>query len=99
VSTKETNILKLSSHLISISNCVYYYAWTHSPYGKILKDSGFSMNLRGVLTTAEEVYEKLIEGISNVYEDVESLGYIDSKKHREEYELFHNEFGVVDGPW
>jgi hypothetical protein len=57
------------------------------------------MNLRGVLTTAEEVYEKLIEGISNVYEDVESLGYIDSKKHREEYELFHNEFGVVDGPW
>lgn len=69
------------------------------PYGKLLKDSGFEMNLRGVQTSAEKVYDNLVKSINNVYEDVMKYGAIRKDLHKSEYELFHNEPRVVDGPW
>ena len=42
----------------------------HSPYGKVLKELGFSMTLRGVETTAAQVYDALLASIENVYNDV-----------------------------
>ena len=70
-----------------------------SPYGKKLKDIGYTMTLKGVETTALQLYDKLIDSISKVYNDVKSSGTINKDLHRYEYELFHNEFGVVEGPW
>jgi hypothetical protein len=68
------------------------------PYGKILKDAGFSMNLRGVPTSAAEVYDRLVTSINNVYDDVIQVGTINKGQHPTEYDLFHNEPRVVDGP-
>lgn len=68
------------------------------PYGKMLKDAGFSMNLRGVPTSAADVYDRLINSINNVYNDIMQVGKIKKNQHPTEYNLFHNEPGVVDGP-
>lgn len=68
------------------------------PYGKILKKAGFKMNLRGVETSAATVYNKLVTSINNVYRDVIQTGFIRKDLHPEEYELFHNDRKVVDGP-
>ena len=58
------------------------------------------MNLRGKLTSAGDVYDRLIEGIATVYKDVtKGGGFIDKSRHAEEYDLYHNEFGAIDGPW
>ena len=57
------------------------------------------MNLRGVHTSAAEVYNNLVESINNVYDDVMRNGKIDQNLHQSEYELFHNDPAVVDGPW
>lgn len=57
------------------------------------------MNLRGVSTSAADVYDSLVESINNVYDDVMKVGKIKKRKHPMEYDLFHNEPGVVDGPW
>lgn len=69
------------------------------PYGKILKDVGFTMDLRGVETSASDVYDSLVESINNVFNDIMASGSIQSSTHPDEYDLFHNEHGVVDGPW
>lgn len=71
----------------------------HRPYGKILKDAGYSMNLRGVQTSASDVYDNLVTSINNVFDDVIQTGNIKKNQHEMEYELFHNAPGVVDGPW
>jgi hypothetical protein len=68
------------------------------PYGKILKDVGFTMDLRGVETSASDVYDSLVESINNVFNDIMASGSIQSSTHPDEYDLFHNEHGVVDGP-
>ena len=49
--------------------------------------------------SAEDVYDKLIASINNVYQDV-VLGdrLINEANHPEEYHLFNNPFNVVDGP-
>ena len=57
------------------------------------------MNLRGVRTSAVDVYDDLIKSINNVYNDVTKFGRIRKNKHRMEYDLFHNAPGAVDGPW
>lgn len=71
----------------------------HRPYGKLLKEKGFTMTLRGVNTSAASVYQKLVRSINAVYRDVIKTGFIDDVEHPEEYELFHNDLKVVDGPW
>lgn len=40
------------------------------PYGKILKEKNYSMNINGKITTAAELYDRLITSITKVYEDV-----------------------------
>ena len=57
------------------------------------------MNLRGVSTSAADAYDKLVKSIDNVYDDVMKIGKINKETHPMEYNLFHNEPGVVDGPW
>ena len=54
------------------------------------------MNLRGAATTAEDVYNALIASIEKVYNDVKAHGTI--QQGTDEYNVFHNPFGVVDGP-
>jgi hypothetical protein len=72
-------------------------------YGKALKDAGYTMQLRGVETSASELYDKLINSINKVYYDVVTNaaatgGMIDPVNSPEEYYLFDNPFRVVDGP-
>ena len=69
------------------------------PYGQLLKDIGFSMKLRGEETSAADVHDALVESINNVFDDVVKFGQIKKQKHPMEYELYHNEHQVVDGPW
>lgn len=72
-------------------------------YGKVLKDAGYTMQLRGVETSASELYDKLISSINKVYYDVVTNaaatgGMIDPINSPEEHYLFDNPFRVVDGP-
>ncbi|GFH61566.1 hypothetical protein CTEN210_18042 [Chaetoceros tenuissimus] len=71
-----------------------------SHYGKALKAMNFGMNLKGVFTTAEEVYNSLLAMIENTYfvvsRNKDSTFF--EKKFPEEYFLFHNKNQVVDGP-
>ena len=57
------------------------------------------MKLRGVQTSAADVYDKLVNSINNVYSDVMEFGKIRRNRHKMEYDLFHNAPGAVDGPW
>ena len=71
-----------------------------SPYGAVLKELGYEMELRGQTVSAEQLYHHLVESINKVYNDVvNGEGFIDQAKHPEEFELFDNPFRVVDGPW
>lgn len=74
---------------------------TFRPYAKKLVEVGYEMDIRGQRTTAAELYDNLINTINNVYEDVvnSGSGVIDQVAHPMEYELFHNPYRVVDGPW
>jgi len=79
---------------------VHFLLYSTRPYGKILKEKGYKMNLRGEETTAAAVYDALIHSINNVYADViNGSGFIDPSTHPVEYQLFNNPFGAVDGPW
>lgn len=64
-----------------------------------MKDQGFSMQMRGQLTTAAAAYDSLVAAINNVYNDVVNSGSIDPVLHPMEHELFDNAFKVIDGPW
>lgn len=68
------------------------------PYGKALKEMGYSMTLRGEETTAKEVYDNLIASINNVYSDVMTYGEINPELHRLDYNLYRNHFDTIDGP-
>jgi len=75
----------------------------YRPYGKALKEKGYSMKLRGEDKTAAQAYDDLIEAINNVYFDVVANpsinnGKINPNQHRMEYDLFRNHFSVIDGP-
>ena len=71
-----------------------------SPYGKVLKDLGYSMTLRGQTTTAAHLYDSLIASINVVYDDVVNWkGRINRRSHPTEHHLFDNPFKVIDGPW
>jgi hypothetical protein len=56
------------------------------------------MSLRGVETSAVDVYDRLVSSINTVYDDIKEFGKI-KRRHISERELFHNDEGVVDGPW
>lgn len=52
------------------------------------------------MESAKQVYDDLITSINNVYNDVVvDKGSIDQGEHPKEYSLYHNPFGVIDGPW
>ena len=65
---------------------------------------GYSATLKGKTVTAAEAYDSLIDSINNVYSDVvinnnnNAGGIINKDLHPIEYELFNNDFHVVDGP-
>ena len=65
---------------------------------------GYSATLKGKTVTAAELYDSLIDSINNVYSDVvinnnnNGGGIINKDLHPIEYELFNNDFHVVDGP-
>lgn len=71
-----------------------------SHYGKALKEIDFGMDIKGVYTSAAEVYDRLIAMIENVAYDIlfRKKSFINEKKHPEEHFLFHNKNYVVDGP-
>lgn len=68
------------------------------PYGKKLAELGYGMDIKGEWTSAEELYANLVTSIDNVWDDVITHGFIDQANHPDEYNLFNNEFKVVDGP-
>ena len=72
----------------------------HRAYGEKLRDMGYSMMLRGKMTTARELYDNLVTALNNVYSDVVYRnGFIDPERHPMEHKLFDNPLRVIDGPW
>lgn len=53
------------------------------------------------MESAKQVYDDLITSINNVYNDVVRMDKvsIDQGEHPIEHSLYHNHFGVIDGPW
>lgn len=58
------------------------------------------MKLRGEMTKARDAYKNLIAAVNNVYNDVVHTPEkrINKETHPDEYDLFDNQFRVVDGP-
>lgn len=71
-----------------------------SHYGKALRDMNFGMKIKGVYTTAVEVYNSLLKMIENTYfvESRNKSPTFFQKRFPNEYHLFHNKNQVVDGP-
>lgn len=72
------------------------------PYLDYLVERGSKTTLtigNQIPLTAKQVRDRLRHGIDAVYEDLilKKLDSIDSTRHPEEYALFHNHDGVVDG--
>ncbi len=71
------------------------------PYIEYLLGTNAStvLSVDGTTLNAEAVRDALRESINDVHEDliVHGLGAIDETNHPEEYALFHNPFGVIDG--
>ena len=72
-----------------------------APYVNWLVDTGSTttLNVQGIDLTVVEIQDALRESINNVYHDVisEGLGFIDETEHPNEYALYHNKHGVIDG--
>ncbi len=72
-----------------------------APYVDWLVQSGSTTTLgvQGLLHDALDIQADLRLAINNVHEDVilDGLGSIDPIQHPEEYALFHNKHGIVDG--
>ncbi len=58
-----------------------------------------TLTVQGVALTATQIRDALRSSINNVHEDVivDGLGFIDDVQHPDEYALYHNKHGVVDG--
>jgi len=69
------------------------------PFLAYLVNSGSTTTLKvqQVDLTAEQVLDSLDAAIENVYYDVIAYGQIDEATHPEEFGLFHNAKGVIDG--
>lgn len=61
--------------------------------------SATTLNVRGQQLSISDVHLALRGAVNNVYEDVVTSGakYINPDTHPEEYALFHNRFGLLDG--
>ncbi len=61
--------------------------------------SATTLTVGGVALSATDIQTALRDSINNVYEDVitDGLGIIDESEHPDEFALFHNREGVVDG--
>lgn len=60
----------------------------------------YKMLLRGRMTTAKQVYDRLVDALNNVYSDVVYRGgFIDNIAHNMEHKLFDNPLKIIDGPW
>ena len=62
-------------------------------------DSTTTLRVQGTTLTATQIQNALRNAINNVYEDVitDGLGFIDELEHPDEYALFHNKYGLIDG--
>ncbi len=71
------------------------------PYIDWLVATGSTTTLRvqGTDLSAIQIRDDLRSAINNVYEDVinDGIGYIDETQHPDEYALFHNKYGIIDG--
>lgn len=67
------------------------------PYVDFLAQSGSKTEFKG--KSASQIQAKLKSSINKVYDDliIEDRGSIDQQKNPEEYRMFHNPTGVVDG--
>ncbi len=64
-----------------------------------MRGSTTTLKVQGVELSAGDIQAALRTSINNVYDDViaKGLGFIDENAHPDEYALFHNKFGVIDG--
>ena len=71
------------------------------PYINCMVDNGapFTLTVQGEAKTAADIKKELRQALNRVFKDIvkRDLDFIDASKHPEEYALFHNKFGVVDG--
>lgn len=65
----------------------------------VLSGSTTTLKVQGVELSAGDIQAALRTSINNVYDDVitKGLGFIDENAHPDEYALYHNKFGVIDG--
>jgi len=72
-----------------------------SPYVDWLVSTGSTTTLRvqGVDLTAVEIQAALRDSVNAVFEDVitDGAGFIDPIEHPDEYGLYHNKHGLIDG--
>ena len=71
------------------------------PYINCMENNAapYTLNIQGLPKSVSEIKSDLQEALNRVYEDIviKNLDAIDKKEHPEEYALFHNKLGVVDG--
>ncbi|MEW6534355.1 MAG: hypothetical protein AB1454_01900 [Candidatus Auribacterota bacterium] len=72
-----------------------------TPYIDWLVDTGSTTTLtvQGAPLSAVDIRNALRDAINNAYEDIitDGLGFVDEAEHPEEYALFHNKHGIIDG--
>ena len=72
-----------------------------APYINLLVENGSPTTLRvqGNELTAMDIQNALRDSVNNAYEDiiVDGLGVIDEMEHPDEYALYHNKHGLIDG--
>ena len=58
-----------------------------------------TLTVQGTALTATQIRDDLRNAINNAYEDIitDGLGFIDETEHPDEYALFHNKYGIIDG--
>jgi hypothetical protein len=69
------------------------------PYIQYLKTKDYSMMLGNQIVTASDLYNRLLQAIMNVYNDVMATGFIDEARHPEEFNLYNNPLRVTEGTW
>lgn len=61
--------------------------------------SATTLEVQGVMLTATQIRDALRASVNAVHEDVitDGLGFIDELQHPDEYALYHNKHGLLDG--
>ena len=72
-----------------------------TPYVNWLADTGSATTLTvlGTTLTAAQIRDALRNSVNNAYQDIitDGLGFIDPTAHPDEYALYHNKHGIIDG--